>query len=522
MNVVFRVDASTQMGIGHLMRCLALAEALRQCGVHVSFVCREHPGSLNALLGYKAIPVILLPIPSARQVGMAFSDDYAAWLGVTQLEDAEQTIEALNGERPDWLIVDHYGLDINWEKRLRPHVNKLMVIDDLANRLHDCDLLLDQNYSDVSEFRYAGLINDGCKLLLGPRFALLKPEYAAFRKTHCAHEGPVKCVFVFFGGSDLQDMTGMALDALSRADLRHLEVFVVVGINNLHRKSIERRVSQRSLTTLYENRPHLADLMVRADLAIGAGGTTTWERMCLGLPTIVVTIAENQRPASAALAKAKLVKYAGHSDTVTCDQLAQLLLGIIHNPVELRELGDKNQLQVDGLGVPRLIELIRSSDAETLSVRRAERSDLATYYNWANDPLVRKNAITTAPVAWAVHQAWFAKKLNDDNSLLFVLEAGELPVGQIRFDIVGDEAIIDYSLDEIVRSRGWGCRLIELGVDQIWRTRQLPLRADVKVENEASVSVFLKMGFTESPVPSSGRRTFYLNPSDCFAQVDRL
>ena len=276
MNVVFRVDASARMGIGHIMRCLALAGALRERGAQLRFICRVHNGNLISLLQQKAIPVSVLPTPAINDT--TSGEDYAAWLGVTQAEDAEQTIAALNGGKPDWLVVDHYGLNEEWEKRLRPHVNQLMVIDDLANRHHDCDLLLDQNYSTEGEQRYAGLVPRTSKLLVGPRYALLRPEYAEYRKSLLDRGARVKRVLVFFGGTDPQNMTGMTLDALSNQDLNHLEVDVVVGANNPHRKSIEQQVLDRPLTILHKPRTHLADLMAKADLSLGAGGVSTWNR----------------------------------------------------------------------------------------------------------------------------------------------------------------------------------------------------------------------------------------------------
>jgi len=495
MKVVFRVDASARMGIGHLMRCLTLAEALRERGVQIRFVCREHMGNLIALLQQQAMPVTVLPAPAVTDA--TSGEDYAAWLGVTRAEDAEQTIAALNSEKPDWLVVDHYGLDVEWEQRLRPHVSKLMVIDDLASRRHDCDVLLDQNYSAEGERRYVGLVPDTCKLLVGPRYALLRPEYAAYRKTLRSRDGHVRRILVFFGGTDPQNVTGMALEALSHVELRHLDVDVVIGANNPHREALEKQSRERPQTTIYCSRPHLADLMPQADLAIGAGGATTWERMCLGLPSVVISIAENQRPATEALAEAKLIHYAGHFSDIKTDGLTQLLKQQIHATEKLAELSIQNWLQVDGLGALRLVEVLCPSDINEIRLRPVREEDIVGYYNWANDPEVRKNSVNTHAIAWSTHQSWFTNKLHDVNNRLFVLEVAALPVGQIRFDRYADEARIDYSLDVIVRGRGWCPRLVALGAALMQNIKPVKLRADVKTGNEVSSAVFLRMGFTE-------------------------
>lgn len=348
MKVVFRVDASARMGIGHLMRCLTLAESLRKRNVQIRFVCREHTGNLITLLQQKAMPVTVLPAPAVSDT--ASGENYAAWLGVTQAEDAEQTIKALSGEKPHWLVVDHYGLDVEWEQRLRPHTNRLMVIDDLANRHHDCDVLLDQNYSAEGERRYAGLVPDTCKLLVGPRYALLRPEYAAYRKTLRTREGQVARVLVFFGGSDPQNMTGVALEALSHTELHHLGVDVVIGANNPHREALVKKTAEMAQATIYGLRPHLADLMAQADLAIGAGGATTWERLCLGLPSLVVSIAENQVPSCAALHYSRLIDYLGYQDDVDAAGVSNEIIHMIGNPGRLVAMSLAGQALVGGCG----------------------------------------------------------------------------------------------------------------------------------------------------------------------------
>ena len=494
MKVVFRVDASDQMGIGHLMRCLTLAESLRGRGARISFVCREHRGNLIELLRQEDMPVKVLPAPTA--VNATFGEDHAAWLGTSQADDAEHTIEALNGEKPDWLVVDHYGLHVEWEQRLQPQVDKLMVIDDLANRRHDCDVLLDQNYFADGELRYAGLVPDACKLLLGPRYALLRPEYVAYRKPLRARDGQLRRVLVFFGGTDPQNVTTRALEALSHHELEHLEVDVVVGTNNPNRKHIEQQVLRRPRTTLHHPRQHLADLMAQADLGLGAGGATTWERMCSGLPTLVVSIAENQRPVAEALAAQQLILYLGHESEVSTEAFSSVIAGLVSNIDRLNYLREQNQLMVDGLGAIRIREVMLPTDIAKIQLRAAREEDVNIYFDWANDSEVRRNSNHPSRISWSTHKEWFAKKLNDSNSYLYVLNAACLPVGQIRFDKEGNEARIDYSLDALARGRGWGARLVSLGSEMLQENEPIGLLAEVKVNNEVSRSVFLRLGFT--------------------------
>jgi len=511
VKVVFRADASAQMGVGHLMRCLTLAETLRGRGVQTRFVCREHPGNLIPLLRQLTIPVTCLP--AAAGDNRPLGEDYAAWLGVTQSEDAAQTVEALDGETPDWLVVDHYGLDAEWERRLRPHAGKLMVIDDLANRRHDCDVLLDQNYSAEGERRYASLLPDGCKLLVGPHYALLRPEYAAYRKTLRARDGQVRRVMVFFGGSDPQNVTGLALEALSGAALRHLEVDVVVGANNPHREALEKQAAERPQTTIYGPRHHLADLMMRADLAIGAGGTTTSERMCLGLPTVVVSIAKNQEPGCEALSHAGLIRYLGDLRLLRPSDLSDALKEWVGCRERMVELSTRSQLTVDGLGTLRLAECLGPTPAERLRLRPAREDDIYLYFSWANDPEVRRQAVRSESIPWAQHREWFAAKLANTRSHLFVMQAGELPVGQIRFDRENGVLQIDYSIEPTFRGRGWAKRLVAMGMNRLLECGPISFRAEVKKLNLPSSAVFLHLGFIESPSPiDSSLKVFLFDP----------
>lgn len=494
MKVIFRVDASAQAGIGHLVRCLTLAESLRERGVQVRFICREHIGNLIAPLQRRAFPVAILPKPAT--IGSVPGEDYSKWLGVTQKEDAEQTIAALDGERPDYIVVDHYGIDEEWERQLRPHTASLVVVDDLANRRHDCDVLLDQNYSIRGKQRYTGLVSDTCKLLVGPRYALLRPEYSIYRKTSCARDGQVRKIMVFFGGADPQNVTGMALEALSHPKLKHLEVDVVVGINNRHREAITQQILCRPLTTLYESRSHLADIMAKADLALGACGTTAWERMCLGLPTVVVSIAENQRPASEALSESGLIHYAGHYSDIKPDRLTAFLWQQIQDASRLSDMSTQNQLHVDGLGALRLVEVLCPTDINEVRLRPARDEDAVVYYNWTNTSEIHKGVVNVQATSWTTHQSWFANKLYDPACHMFILEASGLSVGQVRFDKVEDGARLDYSLDMIMQGRGWGPRLVKLGTELVRKIKPTQVCTDGEVEKRASSGMFLSMDFT--------------------------
>lgn len=320
--IVFRVDSSVRIGSGHLMRCRTLAEELKQRGAEVHFICRRHSGNFFELLR-ETFPLHELP-PPLVDTQNASDEDYAAWLGVSQVQDAAETIAVLQGECPDWLIVDHYGLDKTWETALRPYVERIMVIDDLANRIHDCDLLLDQNlYADM-ETRYTDLVPSHCQLLLGPKYALLRPEFREARKNLRTRDGTVKRILVFFGGTDPTNETTKVIQALKELELDCI-VDVVVGGSNPNKEAIKQACTGFNNFNYYEQTDKMAELIVQADLAIGAGGSASWERCCLGLPTLVTILAKNQEKLVNDVAQTGAVINLGWADKVSSDTYQQLL-----------------------------------------------------------------------------------------------------------------------------------------------------------------------------------------------------
>jgi len=355
-HVAFRVDASEQIGTGHFMRCLTLADGLRQHGARIRFVSRHLPEQARGMLaarGHEFVPLESAPDAALDELA------HARWLGTSQTQDAKDAIQALSDETWDWLIVDHYALDARWESVLRPAARNILAIDDLADRRHLCDVLLDQNYESTE--RYEDLVAKNCRLLLGPRYALLRPEYAAFRKTMTSRNEVPRKVLVFFGGADHQNMTGLSLTALSQSGLRHLHVDVVVGAYYGYRDSLEEQAAGRPHTTIHEPRPHLADLMAKADLAIGAGGVTNWERMCLGLPSLVVTVAENQVPVSRLLDGEGAIRLVGDSAAISAADIRDALV----DEIETRKYVQRAAVALtkcDGDGVSRVIRVMLSGE----------------------------------------------------------------------------------------------------------------------------------------------------------------
>lgn len=352
MKVVIRVDASVQIGTGHVMRCLTLAQALKQKGAQVQFICRVHAGHLVVLLekqGFQVYPLAL------TRPGNALKQDssslfHADWLGVTQAQDAEQCRPILQRIQPDWLIVDHYAIDQNWQAELNGCYRRLMVIDDLTDREHLADLLLNQNYGANPAY-YHSLVSAQCHLLMGTDYALLREEFAQWRPLSLARRQTpeLKRLLITLGGADADNVTGAILEQLDTTALpKEVQINVVMGASALHKDRVIAQASSLPWQTLVHiNVDNMAELMSQADLAIGATGATTWERCCLGLPTIQFVIAFNQRHVAEQLAQAGLVK--------TVDNVACLPLLLTDAPNWMAELSHKSAQICDGLGCQRVV-----------------------------------------------------------------------------------------------------------------------------------------------------------------------
>lgn len=347
MNVLIRADASTAIGSGHVMRCLTLANVLQGEGATVSFACRRLPGDLLAMVAAQGWPVFALPC--ALQ-GAAPAD-------IQALLPWQADIDALAEQLPaqarfDWIIVDHYGLDHHWERAAQRWAPRIAAIDDLANRAHAVDLLLDQNYI-ASAQGYGPLLTRPCQLLLGPRYALLREEFQVPARPVRAE---VERVLVNFGGMDTTGQTLKACQAL--ADFSELQVTVVAGMANPRWAQLQALAAQRPSWQLLSHSRAFGQLMAAADLFVGAGGGTSWERAALGLPTICLAVAANQEANAQALAAAGMHCYLGPCATVSTQALAAAIGALLQRFDLRRGYAERSRQLVDGGGARRVAEAL--------------------------------------------------------------------------------------------------------------------------------------------------------------------
>lgn len=332
MNVVIRTDASLEIGTGHVMRCITLAKQLKRKGMNITFICRDFLGNSISFIqsqGFNVHPLTATENPNHWQ-----------WMRDYWYQDAEETKQIIQNlhKKIDLLIVDHYGLDAKWEKEFRSVVHHIMVIDDLADRPHDCDILLDQNYYLDMQNRYKGLVPDTSVQLLGPDYVLLRDEFLSIDIQKIQRDGNVKNILVFFGGTDPTGETLKTLQAIQGLNRSDIEFNVVVGASNFQKEKIKQICEQISNVTFYCQVNNMAELMMEADLAIGAGGTTSWERCFLGLPSILIIVADNQNEVTHAVAEKGAVQLLGESFEVKEESIGLAINKICRDSIKVNEM----------------------------------------------------------------------------------------------------------------------------------------------------------------------------------------
>lgn len=352
MRIAFRADASLQIGSGHIMRCLALADALRKLGCEISFICKQHESNLiNKIhdLGYQVGQLSVNESECADK-----SLVHAAWLGGTQKDDVINTIGEIQSLNVDWMIVDHYAIDEYWHKKIRPHVKRILVIDDLGDRKHDCDVLLDQNLGATHE-KYHGLVPNHCESLLGPKFALLRPEFAKWREKSLERRSNTtepKNIFISLGGVDPLNITSEVINVVSDMPLLENSVLnVVVGSQCLNLDSIKVAASKScNEVNVYVDTDQMAELMANADIAIGASGSSSWERCALGVPSIQFVVAENQKDIALNLEKSGAAIVVQHP----CELESKLKIATL----DLISMSKNSSIICDGFGANQVAKLL--------------------------------------------------------------------------------------------------------------------------------------------------------------------
>lgn len=507
MNVAFRVDASPVIGTGHFVRCFALAEELKSRGASVLFLSRYLDEKFHRWLNNRGIELSLL-----KKGGMIQRpESYDSWLGVSWDQDASEVSEVLKNRSPiysiDWLIVDHYAIDWKWEERVSPSVKKIMVIDDLANRPHKTDLLLDQTRFENGCDDYQHLLPKSCHCLFGPRYALLRNEFREFSLRNKENEEGIDRIFVSFGGVDMFNQTEKVLEAFESLDLK---MDVVIGNLNPHGEQLKKRYAKKENIIFHTGVEKIARLMARADLAISSAGTLALEECAVGLPLLIIVVAENQRKGAETLAKKGVLIHLGWHERVNKNDIINKFNELNEKHEVLHELSKSAKQYVDGLGASRVANILFRFVKLPLAPQgfRFELIDggerhTASILKWRNDEKLNRHFIDRR-VLTETDQSQFLKDYFLKERFDFILVAEKegdkkgLPVGVFGIKNIRSQPEIGQLIGETsYLGRGLGLAATEalvrfafgdLGLERVY--------ARVNEKNASNLGLLKKLNFS--------------------------
>lgn len=477
--LLIRADASAQMGTGHLMRCLALAQAWRVAGGGV--VLATAPGAEALLRQLQSEAVEIAPI--AVEPG--------------SLADGRATAEQARRVGARWVVADGYHFDAEYQDALKQAGLSLLFVDDNGHAAHySADLVLNPNLHACEEmYRHREAYT---RLLLGPRYALLRREFLPWRGRRREFPEAATRLLVTLGGADPDNITLKVIQAVALLGLPGLETQVVVGSLHSSREGLEREVKRcDGKIHLQADQAKMEELMAWAECAVAGAGVTSWELCFMGVPSLLIVVAENQRRTGEELARLEAAVNLGGHEQITPRVIAERLSDVLTDKNLRARLTEQGQGLMDGQGPARVVKQMQ---AGILELRRAGPEDCRLLWEWANDAQVRASSFSSAPIPWEQHVRWFAERLSDPRCFMFLgFDAIGVPVGQVRFEVKAEgDAIVHVSVDPLRRGCGYGRLLVSRCLEEVSSAAAVRfVHAYIKPENSASKRAFESAGFRE-------------------------
>lgn len=483
-DIVFRADASIPIGTGHVMRCLALAQALKRRGGQPFFVQAQTTSALEGRLATEGI------------------ENFRLNSGPGTMADANETVSIARKLGATFLVADGYHFGTKYQRSIKDAGLHLLMLDDFGHAGCYCaDLVVNQNLgASASLYKEREAYT---RLILGPKYVLLRKEFREWRDRAREIPASLRKILVTLGGSDPSNFTCTVVKALST--LEDIDVLIVVGGSNPHRATIERTVaSLKGSMRIVVEPNNLPELMSLADIAVAAGGATTWELAFMGLPAVICVLAENQRSPANYLAEEGIAILLPDQLPVNGEEIVQAVNFLRDDLLNYHQMSRAGQELVDGRGVDRVLSYVVGS---ALRLRRVEEKDSSILLEWANDPEIRCRSFATQPITWDSHSKWVTSKLHDPQCCFYIASSGDgVPIGQVRFDSGAQETVISVSVSPLARGRGLGPALIRCGVERFFTDRDARLvHAYIKPDNQRSIDAFRVAGFSEGKKMLAGQ-----------------
>ena len=480
MLIAFRTDASSAIGLGHLRRCISLAQALRETGGDSRFVMRASDIDAAAIVTADGFRVEILPHTLAAE------------------NDADAFCDLIEPDLPRWVVVDHYAIDASWHRRVRHRWNcSIAAIDDLADRQLDVDALIDHNLvpKPGHKTRYASVMTrEPAAWLCGPRFALLGPAYAKAAKLTI--ESTVRSIGIFLGGTDPSAMTPLVVEACRTVAKFNGPIEVASTSANAGLADLQAIAAVDTALTLSVDLPDLASFHARHGLQVGAGGGATWERCCIGVPTLALCVAENQRAVVPALHELDVIRTVDSNDAAS---IGTAVAGLLEDREARRQLSDAGRALVDGRGATRIALSLMASDGRFLRMRKATLADAMPMWQWRNARATRQASRQADEIPFDAHLAWMNGTLGNPKRHLFVATAGSIQVGVVRFDRLDgpEDYEVSLYLDPALHGLGLGQAMLSSGESAISSLfGDVTIHAEVLPDNPASQRLFVAAGYT--------------------------
>lgn len=493
IRIALRADTSKRIGRGHITRSLALGFALKSLGADVRLVTRKFAPGLAVLSASYGVRHIWLPAPRHSTVNTGREGRSQAWGDVGWKQDAEQVVRALSRWKPQWVVVDNYDLDQRWHRSVRLALSaRIAVIDDLADRKLDADLLIDHNPHANHRRKYSGKIGGSVRVLGGSRFALLGPAYRSPRPFEVRRK--VKSVGVFMGGADTANLSSTAI-RVCREDLNFDgPIEVVTTALNQNVKELG-RVARKLMVGMRIDLPELSRFFQRHDLQIGAGGGASWERSSIGVPSVLLQAAENQSAVLAALRAHHAAVVVRHTGPDLRRRLASAVRVLLKDRRRRELLCVRSRALVDGRGAERVAVCLMASG---LQIRRGSSRDARLIFQWRNHSSIRSKSSNSRKISWSEHRQWLNRYLRSKNHHLLIGMIGTRSVGVVRLDETSDSIVeVSIYLDPGLQGLGLGTQLLASAEDFYLERKGVEKQfvARVLAGNRASKALFSGAGY---------------------------
>lgn len=491
--MLIRADANPQIGSGHVMRCIALGQAWYDQGGRVVFLSNMEQNGLYKRITNENFEFVFIPKPHPDESDLECTIKFLSDESDMRRNDKSRGVSA-------FIVMDGYHFDSYFQKTIIEAGYPTIVIDDM-NHLpcYHADVLINQNIH-ASEMKYC--CDSRASLLLGTKYAILRREFATLFNWQRRIPNKARKILVTFGGADYVNFAAKVLEAIKYLDDSDIEVKIIIGPLNRHIKMLEKEIEDTKFSCdLLSNVSNIAELMVWGDLAISAAGSTCWELGVLGMPSLIVTVAENQKGIGKQLDQNQMAKHLGWYEDISVTDIEEMLKELIFDPERRFRMSNNIKKLFVGNPISNILQIINFKIAGQFNVndciRKATFRDAYHVWKISNEPTVRLNSFNSKPITWDQHEKWFKDKMNSSRTVFWVCNIGGLIGGQVRYDKIDSEtAEIHFSTlpswrgkklasTIIKRTIGVSCKLLN-----VHRVEGISL-----TNNIASKRTFLNLGF---------------------------